>query len=736
MKIKNVKSTLTTDLGYHELFIYPALSRILRLLKSHNMKELSVEAYHDSGSSNYVYKKHWWRNKSINEYSYLDSTLTTHSYHNIKTAINQDLGNLIQYVFGSLDFAQRRHILISIKAKKKYTVASLKFLHQAPNTENLVSKTKFVMDEIDLTVEYDNDYNRVGTWDSKTGHITYFSNSADLKSENPLSDSDIEDNGVVVFGNVQEVKNPQLKEISTDQTLAQLGSQISQGWDKLKEIPIEVSKTTLQDEIDIHIGTIVSKVVYKICSYTGMQSAEARKCVTLVQEPNSRLYPSNPTLTIGITGRALILLNERGITREQIFEDGYSPNPEPLDTDTNSEPVAVVEVVEPQLPVTEAETPETLIDKVTIPSLPDLEDYGMGAGRITVDDKAMINCESDLNQLVPFKYSWAWQGYLKGAEHHWMPQEQDLRNDDWGNASAAETKAITSAIFDMKCWSIFKSRDPLLCIYEFVTNPEVRQYILRQRFEHTVWGNFVDHVVMSYQSMTTNHTPSHFNFTESQYLAYSKCVQVDEKITTRNDMLDSYCTGEFVVTPKLEDMANLVQFLINFYINHVFIFNFTSLIQMMGYLHSDWGKNPNCKYEGLAKGFELIFRDVVLQMNIGISVINTIIEENPKLKDWLSIDRDWYSSILNAKNVEIQYMDWWANTQSYKTTPEEQANTLSYMVDLITNSLGMTDTPLDTNKCATWFIELYNKYVPTYTKQDTVLGSSSSGAALSWDATD
>ena len=60
--------SLKTDLGYHELFIYPALSRILRLLKSHNMKELSVEAYHDSGSSNYVYKKHWWRNKSINEY--------------------------------------------------------------------------------------------------------------------------------------------------------------------------------------------------------------------------------------------------------------------------------------------------------------------------------------------------------------------------------------------------------------------------------------------------------------------------------------------------------------------------------------------------------------------------------------------------------------------------------------------------------------------------------------------
>ena len=34
--------------------------------------------------------------------------------------------------------------------------------------------------------------------------------------------------------------------------------------------------------------------------------------------------------------------------------------------------------------------------------------------RVTVDQKAMINCRADLNQLVPFKYDWAWQKYLDG----------------------------------------------------------------------------------------------------------------------------------------------------------------------------------------------------------------------------------------------------------------------------------------------------------------------------------
>ena len=52
-----------------------------------------------------------------------------------------------------------------------------------------------------------------------------------------------------------------------------------------------------------------------------------------------------------------------------------------------------------------------------------LEEVEFGAGRLAVDDKAMINCRSDVNQLVPFKYKWAWQKYLDGCANHWMPQD-------------------------------------------------------------------------------------------------------------------------------------------------------------------------------------------------------------------------------------------------------------------------------------------------------------------------
>ena len=58
-----------------------------------------------------------------------------------------------------------------------------------------------------------------------------------------------------------------------------------------------------------------------------------------------------------------------------------------------------------------------------------LAELEMSGSRISVDEKAMINCRADLNQLVPFKYDWAWQKYLDGCANHWMPQEINMTAD-------------------------------------------------------------------------------------------------------------------------------------------------------------------------------------------------------------------------------------------------------------------------------------------------------------------
>ena len=113
------------------------------------------------------------------------------------------------------------------------------------------------------------------------------------------------------------------------------------------------------------------------------------------------------------------------------------------------------------------------------------------AVRVTVDQKAMINCRADLNQLVPFKYDWAWQKYLDGCANHWMPQEVNM------NADIALWKGETGLTQDERMivkrnLGFFSTADSLvannlvLAIYRLITNPECRQYILRQAFEEAI----------------------------------------------------------------------------------------------------------------------------------------------------------------------------------------------------------------------------------------------------------
>ena len=49
--------------------------------------------------------------------------------------------------------------------------------------------------------------------------------------------------------------------------------------------------------------------------------------------------------------------------------------------------------------------------------------------RVNVADKRIINGQTDVNQLVPFKYKWAWEKYLATCANHWMPQEVNMNRD-------------------------------------------------------------------------------------------------------------------------------------------------------------------------------------------------------------------------------------------------------------------------------------------------------------------
>lgn len=113
------------------------------------------------------------------------------------------------------------------------------------------------------------------------------------------------------------------------------------------------------------------------------------------------------------------------------------------------------------------------------------------SGRVEVSEKAMINCRSDLNQLIPFKYDWAWQKYLDGCANHWMPQEVNMAADLalWKNPeglSDDERRIVKRSLGFFSTADSLVANNLVLAIYRLITNPEARQYILRQSFEEAI----------------------------------------------------------------------------------------------------------------------------------------------------------------------------------------------------------------------------------------------------------
>jgi ribonucleoside-diphosphate reductase beta chain len=137
-----------------------------------------------------------------------------------------------------------------------------------------------------------------------------------------------------------------------------------------------------------------------------------------------------------------------------------------------------------------AEKARTALDQLNIEDgIKELDE--MKGGRVEVDQKAMINCKADLNQLVPFKYDWAWQKYLDGSANHWMPQEINMTNDIalWKSEDGLSDDERTIVKRNLGFFSTADSlvaNNLVLAIYRLITNPECRQYILRQSLEEAI----------------------------------------------------------------------------------------------------------------------------------------------------------------------------------------------------------------------------------------------------------
>jgi len=262
------------------------------------------------------------------------------------------------------------------------------------------------------------------------------------------------------------------------------------------------------------------------------------------------------------------------------------------------------------------------------------------AGRVEVDDKRMINCRADLNQLVPFKYDWAWQKYLDGCANHWMPQEINMNADLalWkkeGGLTEDERRIVKRNLGFFSTADSLVANNLVLAIYRLITNPECRQYILRQSFEEAIHTHAYQYCIES------------LGMDEGEiFNMYREIPSVAKKAQWGVDYTREISDPQFTTGTPETDKA-LLKNLIAFYcvLEGIFFYcGFTQILSM--------GRRN--KMTGVAEQFQYILRDESMHVNFGVDVINQIKIENPHLWDAQMRDKAT-QMILEGTELEIQY---------------------------------------------------------------------------------
>ena len=264
--------------------------------------------------------------------------------------------------------------------------------------------------------------------------------------------------------------------------------------------------------------------------------------------------------------------------------------------------------------------------------------YAQRSARVRVEDKRVINGQADVNQLVPFKYKWAWDKYLAGCANHWMPQEVNMQRDIelWKNPHGLtddERLIVKRNLGFFVTADSLAANNIVLGTYRHISAPECRQYLLRQAFEEAIHTHAYQYIVES------------LGLDEGEiFNAYHEipCIRnKDEFLLPFIEVLTnpSFKTG----TPETDQQ--LLKSLIVFACIMEGLFFYVGFVQILALGRQN-------KMTGSAEQYQYILRDESMHCNFGIDLINTIKLENPWL--WTPEFREEISTLMR-KGVDLEY---------------------------------------------------------------------------------
>ncbi len=263
--------------------------------------------------------------------------------------------------------------------------------------------------------------------------------------------------------------------------------------------------------------------------------------------------------------------------------------------------------------------------------------------RIDADDKRLINCQAvDVNQLMPLKYTWAWEHYLNGCANNWMPTEVSMQRDielveGSNRLNPDERRVIMRNLGFFSTAESLVGNNIVLAIFKHVTNPECRQYLLRQAFEEAVHTHTFHYIV---ESLSLDQREI-FNM-------YHEVNSIHDKdafeMTLTSDIMDPNFS-----TDSVEGVQKFLKNLIGFYVIMEGIFFYSGFVMILSF------KRQN-QMAGIGEQFEYIMRDESTHLSFGADLINGIKSENPEA--WTpELVAEIEGMIEKAVELEIAYAE-------------------------------------------------------------------------------
>jgi len=237
--------------------------------------------------------------------------------------------------------------------------------------------------------------------------------------------------------------------------------------------------------------------------------------------------------------------------------------------------------------------------------------------RVRAEDKRVINAKTDVNQLVPFKYKWAWEKYLAGCANHWMPQEVNMNRDialwkDPNGLTEDERRIVKRNLGFFVTADSLAANNIVLGTYRHITAPEARQFLLRQAFEEAIHTHAYQYIVES------------LGLDESEiFNAYNEVQSIRDKDQFLIPFIEAIMDPNFHTgTPEADQ--KLLKSLIVFACLMEGLFFYVGFTQILALGRQN-------KMTGAAEQYQYILRDESMHCNFGIDLINQIKAENPQL---------------------------------------------------------------------------------------------------------